>query len=125
MRISALILGILGGLAAALLGIKWLADAAQARHSIAAIKAMGVNINEIESLVRAAYCLLGSLALGIAGGVFSLKGNGKVAAALLIAGAIVPAMFSAKTLIATLFLVIVALLAFFAKPKQPVAYARS
>ena len=124
MRIAALVLGVLGGLAAAMLSIKWLGDAAQAKESIEAVRAMGGSMGELDSLVRAAYCLLGSFVLGIAGGVFSLKGKGKLASALLLAGAVVPAIFAAQTLIATFFLVIAAPLAFFAKPKQPVAFAQ-
>jgi hypothetical protein len=106
-----------GAILSGMLGIKWLGDASQARAAIEAARSLGVSTAELEALVRAAYGLLASLALGIAGGVLALKGKGKPAAGLLAAGLLLPAIFSMKTLLTTFFLGVAALLAFFSKPK--------
>jgi hypothetical protein len=117
MRIAALVLGILGALLSGLLGLKWLGDASQAQAAIASARSLGMDMSELDVLVRAAYGLLAALALGIAGGVLALKGNGKVAAGALAAGVLLPALFSLKTLLTTIFLGMAALFALFAKPK--------
>ena len=118
MRITALVLGVLGALLSGMLGLKWLGDAGQARAAIEAARSLGVDTAELDTLVRAAYGLLAALALGLAGGVLALKGNGKAAAGALAAGVLLPAVFSLKTLITTFFLGMAALFALFAKPKQ-------
>lgn len=118
MRIAALVLGVLGALLSGMLGIKWLGDASDAKAAIEAAKSLGANTAELDAIVRAGYGLVASLVLGIAGGVLALKGKGKAAAGALAAGVLLPAVFSMKTLLTTIFLGIAALLAFFSKPKQ-------
>jgi hypothetical protein len=118
MRIVALLLGITGALLSGLLGVKWLSDAADARAAIEAARALGADTTELDSVVRAAYGLLGSVVLGVVGGVLALLRKGKAAAGLLALGVLVPAAFSLKTLLTTFFLGMGALFALGAKPKQ-------
>ena len=58
MKIAALILGIFGGLIAAGLGIKWISDAHDMQGQIASLKAAGVNLAELDALIRAGYLLV-------------------------------------------------------------------
>ena len=116
MRVASMVLGILGGLAAALLAIKWLGDASAAKALVESAGSLGIDTSEFDGLVRAAYCMLGSLALGVAGGVMALKNKGKVGGALMAVGVVLPAIFAPQSLIATFLLAIGAILAFIAKP---------
>jgi hypothetical protein len=117
MKIGALILSILGAVFSVLLAMKWLGDAREYQQLIGAAASLGVDTSEIASLVRAGYALFGTGVLAIAGGVMTLRGKGKIGAALLLVAAIAPAIFTAKTLLATFLLPIAALLAFLSKPK--------
>lgn len=116
MRIAVLILAILGVLAGAALGIKWLGDANEYKSTLEAVQKMGIDTSEVQTLVRAAYALLGGAVLGIAGGVLAMLRKGKLAGALLAVAVIVPAVLSPKTLIATFLMAIAAVLAMFVKP---------
>lgn len=120
MRIAGLILGILGGLAAGFLGMKWLSDANATRELITAARNLGVDMSELDSTVNAAYILLGSAVLGIVGGVMAFKGKGKIAGALMLVGAIAPAIFAPKALVFTCILLIGGIVSFFAKPDAQV-----
>jgi hypothetical protein len=123
MRIAALILAVLGGLFSALLAVKWLGDVNEYQRTIAAAAELGVDMSELNALVRGSYALLGSCVLGIVGGVLALKGKGKPAGALLLIAVVAPAIFTAKTLLTTSFILIAAILAFLSKPKAAPAPA--
>src|SRR5688572_14119106 len=94
MRIAALVLGILGGLLAAFLGIKWLGDASEASKTLEALRSSGADTSQIDGLVRGGYCLLLALVLGVTGGLLTLKDKGKLGGAMMIFGAVLPAFFA-------------------------------
>ena len=111
------LLGILGGIIAALLGVKWLSDANEMKEMIQAIQSAGGDTGEIDSIVRGAYCLLGALVFGIAGAVAVLKDNGKAGGALMVVGTILPVIFAPKAIVFTFLLLLGGIFAFLAKPK--------
>ena len=116
MRIAAFILAILGGLAAAALGMTWLSDLAEYSEQLELAEQAGFSVT---SLRISSYLLLTGLLTGIAGGVLALQRKGKVAAAVLIASAAAPAALEPKALVFTFLLLVAGLLALGAKPKQP------
>ena len=116
MRIAAFILAILGGLAAAALGITWLDDLDKYKESLELAEQAGISFT---SLRISAYLLLTGLLTGIAGGVLALQRKGKIAAAVLIGSATAPAILEPKALVFTFLLLVAGLLALGAKPKQP------
>jgi len=118
MRIAGLILGILGGLAAALLGIKWLSDAASMKELIGAARNIGVDTAEIDKLITSAYFLLASGMLGIVGGVLAFKRKGKIAASLMLAGVVAPALFAPRSLVFTWLLLVGCMISFLVKSKE-------
>ncbi len=118
MRIAAFILAILGGLAAAALGMTWLSDAAELKEQIAVAEAAGVSVG---SIVTAGWLLVLALGLGIAGGVLSLMRKGRIAAPVLIVAAVAPAVFEPKSLVFSFLLIIAGLLALGATPKPAMA----
>lgn len=119
MRIAAFVLGILGGLLAAFLGIKWLGDASELSQTIESLRNSGADTSQIDSMVRGGYCLLLALVLGIAGGLLTLKDKGKLGGALMIFGAVLPAFFAGgKVLVFTFFLLLGGLFALMAKPRR-------
>jgi hypothetical protein len=118
MRVAGLILGILGGLVAGLLGMKWLGDASHMKTQIELIRSVGVSMAELDKLITAAYILIGSMVAGIVGGILAVMGKGKMAALLMLAGAIVPAIWAPKSLVFTCLLLIGGIVSFFAKPRQ-------
>ncbi|MBK6917319.1 MAG: hypothetical protein IPH07_07965 [Deltaproteobacteria bacterium] len=118
MRIAGFIIAILGALAAGLLGAAWLTDAAEQSARITQAKALGVDTGALDSIVTAAYVLVLSLGLGIAGGVFTLRGKGRIAALVLIAAGVAPALFAAKALVFTWLLVLAGLLSLGVKPRE-------
>ena len=123
MRIAALILGILGGIIAAALGIVWLSDYYELEKTVGMARALGADTAELDRLVYAAYLLLASFALGIAGGILALKHKGRVAAALMMLGPIAAGVLAPKSLVFSFLLLIGGLLAFFVKGRQPLPRA--
>ena len=120
MRIVGLILGVLGGLAAGALGIKWLSDAHQMRELIGAARQLGLDTGELDKLVMAAYVLIASMVIGIIGGVLAFKGKGRIAGSIMLVGALLPVVFAPKALAFTFLLLIAGGLSLMAKPKpQP------
>jgi len=117
MRKAALVLGILGGIAAGILGMKWLGDASDLRELIDLARSAGADTAEIDRLVMAAYALIGAMVLGIVGGVLALKGQGKIAGGLMLLGVIVPAVLAPKSLVFTFILLIGGLVSLMAKPE--------
>lgn len=123
MRITGLILGILGGLVAGFLGMKWMGAAESLKGQIELARKMGVNMAEVDKMVTASYMLIGAMVAGIVGGVLAFMGRGKIAALLMLAGAIVPAIWAPKSLIFTCLLLLGGIVSFFAKPRQASAGA--
>ena len=117
MRIVGLVLGIIGGLLAGMLGLTWMRDANRMRELIDAARNLGVDTGEVDKLVIAAYILLAVMVVGIVAGVLAFRGKGKIAAPLMILGAIAPALFAPKALVFTFILLLGGLLSFVAKPK--------
>ena len=117
MRSAGLILGIIGGLLAGMLGMTWMRDANRMRELIETAKSLGVDTGEMDKLVIAAYILLAVMVVGIVAGVLAFRGKGKIAAPLMILGAIAPALFAPKALVFTFILLLGGLLSFAAKPK--------
>ncbi len=117
MRIAGLVLGILGGLAAGLLGMKWLSDASELSQQIALAQSMGVDTGDITRLKIAAWLLVTAMVLGIAGGVMALLGKGKPAAGALLAGGLAPVFFAPVALIFTWLLVAGGVCSALSKPK--------
>lgn len=118
MRIAGLILGILGGLAAGFLGMKWMGDADSLKASIEAARKLGANMAELDKMVMASYMLIGAMVAGIVGGILAMMGKGKIAALLMLAGAILPAIWAPKSLVFTCILLLGGIVSFFAKPRQ-------
>lgn len=116
MRIAGLILGILGGLAAGFLGMKWLSDANSMKEMVGAARNLGIDMSELDKTITAAYILLGSAVLGIVGGVMAFKGKGKIAGLLMLIGALAPAIFAPKALVFTIILLVGGIVSFMAKP---------
>jgi hypothetical protein len=121
MRILGLILGILGGAAAGFLGMKWVGDANHLKASIDFARTTGVDMHGLDKLVTAGYILMGSAVAGVVGGILAMMGKGKIAALLMLAGAIVPAIWAPKSLVFTCLLIIGGIVSFFAKPRQGAA----
>jgi hypothetical protein len=118
MRIAGLILGILGGLAAGFLGMKWMGDANSLKGQIEVVRKMGVNMDELDKMATASYMLIGAMVAGILGGILAMMGKGRIAALLMLAGAILPAIWAPKSLVFTCILVLGGIVSFFAKPRQ-------
>jgi hypothetical protein len=117
MRILGLILGILGGLAAGFLGMKWMGDAESLKTSIEAARKLGANMADLDKVATASHVLIGSMVAGIVGGILAMMGKGKIAALLMLAGAIVPAIWVPKSLVFTFLLVLGGIVCFFIKPR--------
>jgi hypothetical protein len=116
MRIAALVLGILGGIAATLLGINWLGDYYQNQETLNQAAALGLG-GLTKSILISAWFLAPALLLGVGGGILAMKGRGKIGGALMlipvVGGAIQP-----LSLIFTFLLILAAVFAFVSKPKQ-------
>jgi hypothetical protein len=118
MRILGLILGILGGLLAGCLGWKWLDDANHMKTMIDVARSAGVSMADLDKTVTAGRMLIGSMGAGIVGGILAMMGKGKMAALLMLAGVIVPAIWAPKSLVFTFLLLIGGIVCFFVKPRQ-------
>ncbi len=118
MRIAALITGILGGLWSLLLGMKWQGDANRHADLVAAAQSAGADLGEVGSLMTASWFLVAGALVGIVGGVLALRGRGKLGGGLMLAIALLPAMFTMKALAGTFLLVVAGVLALLAKPKR-------
>lgn len=120
MRTATLMLGVLGGLVAGVLGMKWLSDIGQLNEMQ---RAMGGE--QLQSMGTAGLLMLGSMLAGIAGGILSFKRKFALGGVLMLLGGIIP-LFYAKQAILFLSLLIaggaVATLAHFkaAKPAEVV-----
>ncbi|MCG2634702.1 MAG: hypothetical protein J4A00_07270 [Gammaproteobacteria bacterium] len=116
MRIAALILGVLGGIVAGALGMKWLSDFGQLNEMQ---RAMGGE--QLQSLGTAGLMMILSLVLGVVGGIMSWKRKFLVGGVLMLVGGIVPLLYAKQAILFLSILIaggIVALLAHF-KPGTP------
>lgn len=116
MRIAALILGILGGLASGGLGSKWLKDANEAKELLAMAAKAGADMSEMDSLIMGAYLLMITAVVSIAGGVMAFKGKGKPAGIAMIVFALSPLLFKGAAVIFTSLTLIGGILALRSKP---------
>ena len=131
MRIAGLILGILGGMAAAFLGIIWLRDYNTVKSTVDAAvelsRSAGTEVPaefaELKRLATAAYLLIAAGAVGLAGGVATMLGRGKIAGPLMIVAALAPVALAPKALVFGCILLVAGIICFLAKPK--VAAGRS
>ena len=69
MRWIVLVLGVLGGLLAAALGITWISDYNRLQATVRELSSAGADLSALSGLVRAAYVLLVGAVLGLAGGL--------------------------------------------------------
>jgi hypothetical protein len=124
MKIAALILGIIGALATAGLGSKWVSDYNDNKQLIESLEKVSASIGggdnpamaELNRTKNAGYLMivLGIAALGAAGFVFK---QSKIAGGLMVAAAVIPALLAPKSLVFSFFLIIAGVLALLAKPK--------
>ncbi len=126
MRVAVLILAILGSLSAGFLGYRWKTDADTVMPTIEAVRALAADdptaqakIQEVDRLVIATWCLLGAVGVGLVAGFVGFYGQGLIAAALLAAAVIVPAIFEPRTLVFTSPLALAAILALFIRKPRP------
>lgn len=105
MKKTALILGILGGLIAGGLGMKWLGDIGamtEAQRQMA--QAMGQG-DQLQSMGIAGILLLGSLVAGIVGGILAVRGRLLVGGIVMLAGGVVPLLYASQAIIFTALLI--------------------
>ena len=109
MRVTALILGVLGGLVAGALGAKWLSDFGQLNELQRAVGG-----EELQNMGTAGLLMILSLALGVAGGILSWKRKFLAGGGLMLVGGILPLFFAKQAILFLSLLVaggVVALLA--------------
>lgn len=122
MRAATLILGVLGGLVAGALGMKWLSDFGQLNEMQ---RAMGGE--QLQSMGTAGLLMLVSMVVGIAGGVFSFKRKFALGGVLMLLGGIIPLFYAKQAILFMSLLIaggVVALLAHF-KTVKPAELAGS
>jgi hypothetical protein len=128
-RYIVLTLAVLGGLASAGLGYKWMSDAREVRPvlyamlqnpdfaNVASDPEVKPKLQELERLTTASYFLLAAGPLALAGGILAVTGRGNLAALFLLAAAAGPIVFTLKSLLTTSLLLIGGLLSFLVKPR--------
>ena len=121
-RVSALILGLIGGLFSGGLGTAWVVQAnspeVKAMRELAAAIARDANSKEVDAemarlnrMVRSSYFLLLAAPLGIAGGILASLGRVKLGGALMLAAVPIPLFLNVVTLMALYFLIVGGLVA--------------
>lgn len=119
MRIAILVLAAVGGLASGGLGLKWVSDAGKAKQLVREVEKLGIApdaVKEVGRVETAGYLLLVSMLAAVGGAVAVYLGKTKVAGPVLLAAALLPALFTMKALVATIFLVAAGGLCFALKP---------
>lgn len=122
LRVSALILGVIGGLFSGGLGVAWLGQASspevkamrELAKNVAGVtdsKELKDNLARLDRMVWSSYFLLLAVPLGVAGGVLALLGRAKLGGALMLAAVPVPLALSVLTLMPLYFLLVGGLLA--------------
>lgn len=94
MRNTILVLGILGGLLAGGLGMKWLSDFGQLNEMQ---RAMGGE--QLQNMGTAALLMIGSLITGIAGGILAFRRKYMAAGILMLLGGVVPVLLAAQAVL--------------------------
>lgn len=128
MKVAALILGLVGSLAAVGLGSKWVTDYNKFESTIASLQqlsdqmggAMADSLAEVKKLKNAGYALVGLGILAFLASILVFK-LGKLSALVMGSAAVIPAILAPISLLAGSFLIIAAILALLAKPKQAAA----
>ena len=119
MRIAVMILCAIGALSSGFLGLKWVSDANKANELLKVAERLGVAKDEIAKLksVKTAGYLLMLSAVGAIGAAVAVHlRKEKVAGGVLLAAALIPALFAAKSLVFTIFLLVAGGLCFAIKP---------
>ncbi len=123
MRIAVLVLVAGGGLTSGLLGLKWASDAARARELVREVEKLGIApdaVREVTRVERAGYLLLVAMLAGCGAAAAVYLGKEKVAGPVLLAAAVIPALFTAKALVGTALLLVAGGLCFALKPGRSV-----
>jgi hypothetical protein len=131
MRIAVLVLAVFGAMGAGLLGMMWLSDASKVNETTKIVKDLGLAddpkvkeaIAKANSHVTAAYLLLVAAVVALPAAIANLilPGKSKIIGIVLLACAIIPAVFAAKSLVFTFFLLIAGGLCLAMKSKQTAA----
>jgi hypothetical protein len=127
MRNWILILAIGGGLVSAGLGAKWISKARDnkpAPDTVIEDVEGAVEVARNDSMQRAGYFMILCLVTGTAGGFFAWKGQGKVAATILITSACLPMIFAVQSVYATVSLFAAGVLAIALKDPEPAPSAQ-
>lgn len=115
MRITILILGVVGALVAGALGMKWLSDYGQLNEMQ---RAMGGQ--QLQDMGTAGLLLIVSMVLGIVGAILAYKHKFAVGGVLMLLAGVVPLLFAKQAIVFLLLLIaggIVGLFAHFKAPK--------
>lgn len=127
MKVTVIILGILGALASFALGAKWLSDYNKYKGTVESVQALsqqlggvqGVDqgVGELNQVVKAAYALIGGAALAFLVSIF-VPMLGKSSSILYAASGIVPGILDTRAFLGSGLLILVALLALLVKKKS-------
>ncbi len=128
MRVAVIIIVILGALASIGLGAKWISDYNSLKSEVTAATdtadELGIDIkdelNDVKDLMNCAYALVVGGIVAVVSVILIGKLK-KLSAVLILVSAIVPAVLSPLSLVATFLLIIGGILAFFVKPKVQAA----
>ncbi|MBI4411413.1 MAG: hypothetical protein HY541_02890 [Deltaproteobacteria bacterium] len=129
MKVAALILGLLGSLAAVGLGSKWVTDYNKYESTIASMQELseqmgsGVladSLGEVKKLKNAGYALVGLGILAFLASVLVFK-LGKLSGLVMLIAAIVPGVLAPQAFVATALLIVGGILALLAKSKTSAA----
>jgi hypothetical protein len=125
MRYVVLVLAILGALTTGFLGYAWRTNAVEKKDMIEMTRGLvevgfageegKAELVEFDKRAKAWPYLFIGAALGIVGGVLAFLRKGMFAALVLVAGAILPAIFNPSSLLFTCPLILAGLLAFFVR----------
>ena len=129
MKATIIVLAVLGAAAGGFLGAKWVSDAAKYQQVIAQVSELGIApeaVAQAKALTTAGYLLLAGALVAVPAAIASIKMQGKelIFGAVLIGCAAAPAVFAAKSLVFTVFLVIAGGLAIVRGLKSSPAAAR-
>ncbi|MBI2339967.1 MAG: hypothetical protein HYU99_06345 [Deltaproteobacteria bacterium] len=130
MKIAALIIGLIGSLAALGLGSKWVTDYNKYESTIASMQqmadqmgaggAMAESLASVGKLKNAGYALVGLGLLALLASILVFK-LGKLSGLVMLIAAIVPGVLAPQAFVATAVLIVGGILALLTKPKQAVA----
>lgn len=105
MRKVAFALGIVGGLIAGGLGMKWLSDfGALTEQQRMMAQAMGQG-EQLQAMGTAGLLLVGSLIAGIVGGVYAFRSRFALGGGLMLAGGVIPLFYASQAIVFTAVLI--------------------